>query len=229
MIFVLVHSPLVGPSTWAPIAGALERRGQRALVASLLARGGVPPLGWRQCVEAVESAAQALPGSEPVVLVGHSGGGLLLPPIADALTRPVATLLFVDSDVPVPTGKTPFVPPFLLEQLRSLSVDGVLPPWSTWFGEEVMRELVPDDAQRSLLAQEMPSLPLAFLEQSIPSPIGWDRLPCAYLLLSEAYRDAAAEAKGRGWRVEEIGGAQHLHIVVAPDTVADALIRLAGA
>jgi hypothetical protein len=84
----------------------------------------------------------------------------------------------------------------LLEQLRSLSVDGVLPPWSTWFGKEVMRELVPDDALRSLLAQEMPSLPLDFLEQSIPSPIGWDRLPCAYLLLSDAYREAAAEAKG---------------------------------
>jgi len=29
----------------------------------------------------------------------------------------------------------------------------------------------------------------------IPSPAGWDRLPCAYLLLSDAYREAAAQAR----------------------------------
>jgi hypothetical protein len=33
----------------------------------------------------------------PMVLVGHSGAGLLLPVIADALTVDVAALVFVDS------------------------------------------------------------------------------------------------------------------------------------
>ena len=54
-------------------------------------------------------------------------------------------------------------------------------------------------------------------------------MPCAYLLLSDAYREAAAEARDREWRVEEITGAQHLHIAVAPEAVTDALIRLAVA
>ena len=73
------------------------------------------------------------------------------------------------------------------------------------------------------------SLPLSSFEESVPSPAGWDRLPCAYLLLSDAYREAAAEARDREWRVEEITGAQHLHIAVAPEAVTDALIRLAVA
>jgi hypothetical protein len=74
----------------------------------------------------------------------------------------------------------------------------------------------------------MPSLPLAYFEQRIPSPMGWDRVPCSYLLLSDAYREEATEARKRGWRVEEITNAQHLHIAVAPEAVADALIRLSA-
>jgi hypothetical protein len=90
-----------------------------------------------------------------------------------------------------------------------------------------MRDLVPDEALRTQLTREIPSLPLAYFAERIPSPVGWDRMPCSYLLLSDAYRDAAAEARGRGWRVEEILGARHLHIAVAPEAVTDALIRLA--
>lgn len=90
-----------------------------------------------------------------------------------------------------------------------------------------MRELVPDEAARATLEREIPSLPLSYFEQSVPSPAGWDRVPCAYVLLSEAYRDAARDAHARGWPVEEIPGARHLHLVVAPATVTDVLIQLA--
>jgi hypothetical protein len=136
--------------------------------------------------------------------------------------------MFVDSGVPATTGETPLALPPFLESLRTLAVDGTLPPWSAWWGEEAMRDLVPDQALRAALAREMPSLPLAYFEQRVPSPAGWDRVPCGYVLLSDAYRDAAAEARERGWRVEEIAGAQHLHIAVAPDVVTDTLIRLVG-
>jgi pimeloyl-ACP methyl ester carboxylesterase len=164
--------------------------------------------------------------SEPVVLVGHSGGGLLLPVIADAVVQPVHALIFVDSGIPTRTGETAWVPPALLDELHALAVNGILPPWSSWFGPEVMRELVPDAALRRALTQELPQLPIAFLEQRIPSPSEWDRAPCAYLLLSEAYSASAVEARKRGWPVEMITGAQHLHIAVAPEAVTDALLRL---
>ncbi len=123
-------------------------------------------------------------------------------------------------------GETAFVPSAVLDQFRSLVVDGVLPPWSSWFGEDAMRELVPDAVLRGALLEEMPRLPFAFLEQRIPSPAGWHRTPRAYLLLSDAYKEAAAEASARGWPVEVITDAQHLDVAVAPEAVADVLLRL---
>jgi len=227
MVFVLVHSPLVGPSTWSPVAHELERRGRQAVVPSLHEPVGAPPSHWRHYVEAARDAVRTL--SEPIVLVGHSGGGLLLPVIAEAVAPPVSGLIFVDSGVPADSGETPLVRPSFLDHLRKLAVGGVLPPWSNWWGEDAMRDLVPDEALRTALVREMPSLPLAYFEQRIPSPTGWDRMRCAYLLLSDAYSESAAEASERGWHVEEIPGAQHLHIAVAPEAVTEALIRLAGA
>jgi len=91
-----------------------------------------------------------------------------------------------------------------------------------------MNELVPDEAARAALVRELPSLPLSYFEQIVPSPADWERVPSGYLLFSEAYKEAAAEARARGWRVEEISGAQHLHTVVAPGAVTDALLRLAA-
>jgi hypothetical protein len=35
-VFVLVHSPSVGPLTWAPVADRLEARDQDSIVPSLL-------------------------------------------------------------------------------------------------------------------------------------------------------------------------------------------------
>jgi pimeloyl-ACP methyl ester carboxylesterase len=167
MVFVLVHSPLVGPSTWSPVARELERRGRQAVVPSLLGPAGAPPGDWRHCVEAAHDAVRTL--SDPIVLVGHSGGGLLLPVITDAVAPPVSGLIFVDSAVPASTGDTQLVPSPFLDHLRTLAVGGMLPPWSTWFGEDAMRELVPDEALRVALAEEMRSLPLAYFEHRIPS------------------------------------------------------------
>jgi pimeloyl-ACP methyl ester carboxylesterase len=223
-VFVLVHSPLVGPGSWRLVGLALERRGRAAVSPSLLGPGGAAPTDWRECVKAVRDGLGTL--CEPVVLVGHSGGGLLLPVIAEALVQPVRGLIFVDSGIPARAGETPFVPPALLDEFGSLAVDGMLPRWSSWFGEDVMRDLVSDEALRDCLTREMPQVPLAFLEERIPSPAGWERTSCAYLLLSEAYEDSAAEARDRGWPVAVIEEAQHLHLAVAPDAVSDALLQL---
>jgi hypothetical protein len=119
------------------------------------------------------------------------------------------------------------MPERFMDQLAALAVGGKLPPWSTWWGEDAMRDLVADEGLRNELAADMPSLPLAYFVERVPSPAGWDRLPCGYLLLSDAYGDAAAEARDRKWPVEVVTGSNHLHIVVAPEAVADALLRLA--
>jgi hypothetical protein len=104
-----------------------------------------------------------------------------------------------------------------MSQLRALASDGMLPRWSSWFGEEAMRELVPDDRLRKALEDQMPRLPLSYFEATVPVPDGWDACPCAYLLLTgEPYGDSAAEARGRGWPVAEIPGVQHLAMATEP-------------
>jgi pimeloyl-ACP methyl ester carboxylesterase len=224
-VFVLIHSPLVGPTSWSAVAQELERRGRVAVVPSLIGIAGAAAPQWRHVPEAVRAATARI--RRPIVLVGHSGGGLLLPAIADALTVEVAALVFVDSFLPPAAGTLPLAPPAFMDQVHALAAEGVLPPWSRWFGADAMRELIPDDRLRAALEAEMPRLPLSYFEASVPLPDGWDRRRCAYLLLSaEPYRQGATEARRRGWPVAEIDGAGHLAIATEPVAVTEALLDL---
>jgi pimeloyl-ACP methyl ester carboxylesterase len=227
-VFVLIHSPLVGPTTWLPVARELERRGRKAILPSLLHLADAEAPQWRHIPEVVRTATEGT--ANPIYLVGHSGGGLLLPVIADALTAEVVGLVFVDSALPPGSGSVGLAPPGFLDQLRALAVDGALPPWSSWFGEDAMRELVPDDRLRASLEDEMPRLPLSYFEASVALPDDWDARPCAYLLFTaDAYGESAADARGRGWPVVEISGVQHLAAATEPVDVTDALMEIESA
>jgi len=162
-----------------------------------------------------------------VIVVGHSGAGLLLPTVADALDAEIAGLIFVDTFLPPASGSVPLAPPGHLDQLRALAAGDVLPPWSTWFGPNTMRELIPDPRLRTALEAEMPRLPLSYFDADVPLPKGWEARPSAYLLFSpEPYGETAAEARRRGWPVAEIPDVQHLAIATDPSAVADALLGL---
>jgi hypothetical protein len=223
--FVLVHSPLVGPTSWRPVADELERRGRVVVVPSLLGVAEAPAPQWRHVPEAVRLATTHL--REPIVLAGHSGAGLLLPVIADAPTTRVAALVFVDSFLPPPAGRLELGPAPFIDQLGALATGGVLPPWSRWFGEDAMRELVPDESLRVTLEREMPRLPLSYFEAVVPLPEAWRRRPCGYLLLSpDPNGPSAAEAQALGWPVRAIPNAHHLAIATDPIPVTDALLAL---
>jgi pimeloyl-ACP methyl ester carboxylesterase len=162
-----------------------------------------------------------------VVLVGHSGAGLLLPVIADALEVEVAGLVFVDSRLPPPAGRSPLGAPEFMDQLRAMATDGLLPPWSRWFGLDTMRELVPDERLRADLEAEMPRLPLSYFEAAVPLPDEWGARPCAYLRFTgEPYAESAAQAREHGWPVAEMPGAGHLAMASDPIAVTDALLEL---
>jgi pimeloyl-ACP methyl ester carboxylesterase len=207
-----------------PVASALEARDREALVPSLLGIADAPAPRWRRGVEAVRSAAAGI--GRPVVLVGHSGAGPLLPSIADALSAQVAALIFVDASLPPASGLAPLVPAGFVDQLRAIATDGVLPPWSSWFGQDAMRDLVPDGALREVLEQEMPRMPLGYFEDSVPVPEGWIERPCAFLLLTEAYGESIADSRARGWPVAEVTDVQHLAPATDPIPVTDALLDL---
>jgi hypothetical protein len=73
----------------------------------------------------------------------------------------------------------------------------------------------------------MPRLPLSIRDTELPVPEGWDRRPCAYLLLSaDAYASSAADARARGWPTAEVHGGKHLDLVRRPASVATALLEL---
>lgn len=231
--FVLVHSPSVGPGTWAPVAGRLVARGATVVVPSLLEVARAAPPFWPRVTELVAERVAGLADGRPVVLVAHSNAGLFVPVIAAALARPVAGCLFVDAALPARRGPTPVVAAEHQEFLRKRAVDGVLPPWTTWFDETEVAPMFPDRATREAVEAEQPRLPLSYYEQLIPVPDGWDRQPCGYLLFGpphqedSPYEEVANEAAARGWAVERIPG-RHLHQVVDPDGVADRIAAMAA-
>jgi hypothetical protein len=223
-VVVLVHSPSVGPGTWDPVAECLRARGATVVVPSLAGIGAGGPPFWPRVAAAV---SQAMPADRSVVLVAHSNAGLFVPVIVAAATAPVVGCLFVDASLPARQGPTPVVPAEALGFLRDKAVDGILPPWTTWFDEAEVAPMLPDPQVRAAVEAEQPRLPLSYYEQQIPAPEGWDARPCGYLLFGPPYEQVANEAAARGWAVERIPG-RHLHQVVDPDGVAERIAGMTG-
>jgi pimeloyl-ACP methyl ester carboxylesterase len=222
MKFVLVHSPLVGPTTWRWIADTLSTAGDETVVPDLRAAAAA---GHPDAV--ISAAAAAIPQEwSAAVIVGHSGAGSIIPTIAAKLGRRTARMVFVDAGLPPCEGRVTPSADFL-EQLRALAVDGVLPRWSTWWGDGVMEALVPARHQRTELEAEMVEVPLAYFESAFDVPVGWCHTAASFLLLSESYRAEAERARTLGWpTIEHIGN--HLDIVNDPDAIAGTIIKLAS-
>jgi pimeloyl-ACP methyl ester carboxylesterase len=98
-MFLLVHSPLVGPATWRRVAEALRWWGHDVTMPDLTeaAATGAPDAAIR--------AAIPPQATETPVLVGHSGAGFFLPSIAAVLGAPARRLVFVDAGIPPGDGE----------------------------------------------------------------------------------------------------------------------------
>src|SRR5215831_5834229 len=95
--YVLVHGAFVGGSFWRETGALLEQEGHRVDVVEQLPSAGPDPasLGDLQAdVDVVRRAVEAL--GQPVVLVGHSYGGMVLTELADhpAVTHAVYLAAF---------------------------------------------------------------------------------------------------------------------------------------
>ncbi|RKN45278.1 alpha/beta fold hydrolase [Micromonospora endolithica] len=225
-VFVLLHSLLLGPLTWAPVAARLRARGAAAIVPSLVrvADADDAPF-WPRIGATVSESVTHLRPDQPIVLVAHSNAGLLVPTVVVAVGRPVVGCLFVDASLPSRCGPTPAASPERLAYLRSMATQGRLPPWTTWWEESATASLFPDARTRSMVAAEQPRVPLSYYEQQFPVPVGWDHRPCGYLCYGPPYDRTAQEARTRGWDVAEIPGG-HLHQLVDPDGVTAEIVTL---
>lgn len=214
---LLVHSPLVGRGTWSPVAADLAARGYAVTVADLA--GTVTagsPFHLRQARMIAESAA-----GQPAILVGHSRAGPLLATAGAMLGEADRGRIFVDARLPAP-GRSwmETVRPDLAARLRDMAGrQGWLPPWSQWWGDAELAELLPDPAVRQHFAAGCPRLPMAMFEEIHPPAPGWPNAPSGYLQLSEAYEDDAARAGELGWPVRRLL-THHLALLTEPGQVA---------
>lgn len=228
-LVVLVPSPLVGPLTWSLVAEELGRLGVEALVPSLSDREEDERPFWRQHAEAVAQELRFVPEGRPLVLIGHSGAGPILPAIAQATGHPVAAYLFVDAGLPK-NGQSRLdlmaaEDPAFARHLRDhLAAGGRFPAWD----EDDVREAIPDARLRREVLADLRPRSQAFFAQPIPVFAGWPDAPCGYLRLSPAYTVPAQRAIAASWSYREIE-AGHFHLLVDPTTVAQMLIDLMNA
>jgi hypothetical protein len=219
MKFVLIHGQPVGPATWRWVAEALTSAGHDVVVPDLrhAAESG-------HAAAVVSEAVAACPSDTDVVAC-HSGAGLLLPAIADSLSTPVRPrLIFVDAAIPDCEGEAR-LDPAVVDLLRPLAVDGVMPPWSAWRGEGWVEQEIPNPEMRARVQAELPELPMELFEDALPVPAGWCEWSCAYLLSSDEMRGEAERAHSLGWLVlEDLGN--HLDVVNRAAEVAANLLRI---
>lgn len=227
-IWVLIHSPLVGPLTWSLVADELRQRDVLVEVPTLDDVEGAHAPFWQQHAKAVARQVSHLPADRPVVLAGHSGAGPLLPTIRQLIPQPVAAYVFVDAGIPV-DGMSRLElmasedPEFTNQLSQHLTAGEHFPTWS----DQDLRDVLPDPGLRNAMLQEMRPRPLAFFEEPIPVFAQWPDAPCSYLQFSSAYDVPADRARRLGWTYRQMR-AGHFQMLVEPSTVARTLVEMVG-
>ena len=215
--YVLLPSPLVGAATWQSVAEVLRRGGASVAVAST--DGCTTP-------EQVQAAyVAAVPAAEPrAVLVPHSNAGYLAPGVAGAVGA--AGVVYVDAALPPTTGPATLAPPAFLDFLAGLAdEDGMLPPWTQWWGDA--DALFPDQATRAAVEAGQPILPLAYFRAVVSAPPGWTMQPSGYLAFGDTYAEELHRATALGWPTRLLEGG-HLHLLRDPVQVAAAITELSS-
>jgi hypothetical protein len=218
---LLIHSPLVGPSSLAPLAAAAADVNIRVSLPDLtsMAESDSPPEDF--CRLAVDAGRKM--DNAPLV-VGHSGAGAFLPAIGSAIGD-VVGLVFVDAVLPRTEGvhSTPLA---MSEMLDSVTDDDLLRRWLDWWPEDTITSLVPNEVDRAELAADMPRVPRSFYDHDVEVPPGWSETDCGYLLLSEAYESEWRDAAARGWPTARLDS-DHLAPRTQPEDVLREVLQLA--
>ena len=224
-----MHSPIVGPDTWEPVADALRDRGYETVVPVLGDDGSTP--FWRQHVRAVSATIEdSMDRGVRVVLVAHSGAGQLLGLIGEAVTetgRSVAAYLFVDAGLPT-VGHSRLeqlegeAPEFAAELRQLFDTGGQFPDWS----EELLAGLVPDEHRRQQLKLGIRHLPREYWEEEIPPAVAWPDAPCGALFFTDGYEPTAQTAIQQGWPLRQLANSNHFFMLSDPTEATNALTAL---
>ena len=224
-IYVLIHSPLVGPLTWTLVADEMRQRGIEVIVSTLIDVPDSEKPYWEQHAESVSQALGSIPKDRFVTLVTHSGAGPLLPAIRSAFANPVHAYVFVDAGIPRNGASR-------LELMKSedsewakqlqehLENGEYFPSWSF----DDLQEVIPDESLRKQMVAEIHPRALDFFTEPIPVFAAWPDAPCVYILLSEPYKRAAVQARESGWPTYELE-AGHFHMLVDAKAVTNIIVE----
>lgn len=221
-VLCLLPSPMLGPACWRAAGAVLAAKGWDV--------AEVPPgQPVRTVADVSAELLAAIPEDRDCVLVAHSNAGLFVPLLAHSRPR-VAGYVFVDAGLPsAGSGSVPVVPGAFLNMIKGLADgDGLLPVWTSWWADEDLTAIFPDAATRAEVAAEQRRLPLSYFTQTVPVPDGWPERRGAYLAFGDGYAKDLATARELGWPARVLDG-EHLHMLVDPDGVAEAITSLAKA
>jgi pimeloyl-ACP methyl ester carboxylesterase len=156
MNIVLIPGFWLDGASWDEVAAPLRNAGHTVHALTLPGlesreadRSGI---GLRDHVNAVIAAVDSLP--DPVVLVGHSGGGALAHAAADARPDRIARVIYVDSG-PLGNGGV------INDELPAVNGEVPLPEWSGFEQEDLV------DLDEGLRAK--------FRSIAVPEPLGVTR------------------------------------------------------
>ena len=214
---VLLPSPLLPARAYAPLVDALGRRGWGVAVAETPRA----PAGPEPVAAAFRMAVKA---HAVGFVVAHSNAGRYAVAAAGE-----AAVVHVDAALPPEHGDAALAPEGLLEHLAGMvDGDGLLPPWTRWWPEDDIAEVVPDPEVLAGIRADEQRMPLAYFRSRLGAPEGWQDHPQAYLALGSTYAEETALARRLGWPTTVLDGALHLHHLVDPDAVAAAVLDLAS-
>jgi hypothetical protein len=224
-MYILIHSPLVGPLTWSRVAAEMRERGLDVLVPVLQDSPAASEPFWKQHAASVAQSIPLAQRDAPVVLVAHSGAGPLLPAVRRSISNPVRAYILVDAGIPR-DGATRLDlmrsedPLWAGEFTSHLEVGGQFPTW----GFDDLQQEIPDEKVRRQMVSEIRPRGVSFFTEPIPVFADWPDAPCVYIRFSAPYDRAAAQARAADWLVYEME-AGHFHMLAGPVAVTDMIIN----
>ncbi|MGI5501385.1 alpha/beta fold hydrolase [Lentzea sp. CA-135723] len=227
---VLVHGAFAESGGWGPVADRLRAEGHHVVAAANPLRSvAFDATQVRALVDSIEG---------PVVLVGHSYGGMVISK-AGAGAENVTALVYVAAFAPEAgesgaslSGKFPGST--LGETLRTVDLpDG---NQDAYVAQELYHRQfaadVPEEQARLMAVTQRP-ITIAALNEAAEGPQAWRGLP-SWFVIAEADRNIPAAAvhfmaERAGAEVVSVEGASHAVFASRPDLVAEVVLRAANA
>lgn len=194
MRFVLVHGAWHGAWCWEKVVPLLEAEGHGVDAVDLPGHGGNPATPAEMTLEAYgrEVAARVEAAGEPVVLVGHSMGGMAITQAAEYVPERIAALVYVCAFLPA-SGQS-------LLQLADNDPDALVLP-NLQVDEEAGICVVAEDARTACFYGECTPedaaaasarlVPESLAAFAVPAEISEERAGSVRRLYVECLRDRA--------------------------------------